>query len=145
MTHLESLTEKLHALLPELLELSFGCKITTNKWNSNYSIETITGTYHGEFVEFDCLFRNGRIKAHDIAEVLGHEPQLHHILLAMQRSKCDIPLIDYNGNFWDCDDDCVRFWDTEHHYDLALPLHKQSPETILFLDSLLPNTPSQND
>lgn len=141
MNHLESLTKKLHALLPELLELTRGCKFTYKDEPMVYigrSRHGFVQAIHSDGFLWDTAMQKDPEKLIKEFKILGHEIQLHHMLLAMQRSQCDIPLIDYNGNFWDCDDDCVRFWDTEHHYDLALPLHKQSPETILFLDDLLP-------
>lgn len=134
MTPLESLTKKIHALLPELLELSFGCRITTKKWNSNYSIETITGTYHGEFVEFDCLFRDGRIKANEIAEILGHPVTLEHVLKALGVVGHFYTLYSANENTcW------VEIKKGSEPWSLGLPLDKQNPETILFLDDLLPS------
>ncbi len=96
MTHLESLTKKLHTLLPELT-LQAGGKV--------YYASPIT---------------------------------LESVLKAIYPVTRRTYMVDEEGYFYThSDGECWPVKD-DIQWDLCLPLHKQSPLTIEFLDNLLP-------
>lgn len=104
MTHLESLTKKLHALLPELLEQEINLQHVFCALDKGW-------VYH--------IYSYGERRAMDeVGEFYNDRPD----------DDGGVP-----KNYIAIEADGCSFL-----YNLTLPLHKQSPETILFLDSILP-------
>lgn len=67
--------------------LSFGCKIITPEWNDGVSYEVITGTHHGDRIEYECVFRNGTIYESDITNIIGHPIYIGDVLEKMQQAR----------------------------------------------------------
>jgi hypothetical protein len=139
MTPLESLTAKIHALLPELLELSFGCKYS---WTQEVGLERIYTLGCEEVSNNMVCLRNGQIVK--INKILGHPITLEHIMKAVDctrisRGRKLLPI-----SIWLYVNQTGRIWTDKHSreayvWTLGLPLDQQSPETIKFLDDLLPS------
>ena len=138
MTHLESLTKKLHALLPELRKPSKGCKV---RWGqivaelAGFSIarcEWLFLNEHGNIVPPELRLED--------AEILGHPITLEHVMKALDEIR------DPSRQKWLYINQTGRIWSDKHSKEIyiwkfGLPLHKQSPELHKFLDDLLPEQP----
>lgn len=123
MTHLESLTKKLHVLLPELLELRFGCKVASTIGG----IWTITHRHTIGNIKECWGTANSRqgslLMDEEIKEILGHPITLDAIFKALMNLEMyDMQMVQRVLLMW----------------IFLLPLHDQSPETIKFLDDLIP-------
>ena len=134
MTHLESLTAKLHALLPELRKRSFGCLvIPKGKTNPRKMIGTprkVRGECYTTSLNEEESFERTPIEGMNI---LGHEIQIHHVMKALSRAGFIYMVRPINAtSCW------IQAKDNAEPWDLDLPLHKQSPELHKSLDNLLP-------
>lgn len=124
MTHLESITKKLHALLPELLELSFGCEVSL--YSGKHKLESVICEHNkGEWAKVGSK--------RDSFKILGHEITLEHVLKALS-----IIGHYYTLNPSDSKTCWIEVKSNADFWTIGLPLHKQSPELHEFLDSLLP-------
>ena len=110
MNHLESLTEKLHALLPELREH----EINIEHVMKALSVLGVSEDGWGFGLSIDGGFMRIRSSAFQEEDLLPH-----NIESAFSR-----------GLWEDCPKSLWTF---------GLPLHKQSPELHEFLDNLLPS------
>jgi len=76
MTTLEKLTNKIHELVPETVELSFGC------WIQLKSHEVLRVTAH-DYPEIVCVEGTKQAFRPDDLKILGHPITLEHVLKAM--------------------------------------------------------------
>ena len=151
MTPLESLTAKIHALLPELMELSFGCRV---KYGHAYGL-AVNQSKTGLYVLFDGFTSPALIPRTRFFEALGHPIHLQHIFCALEKdwvyhiySYGERRAMDEDGEFYnDPDDDggvpknyiAIEVDGRSFLYNLTLPFDKQTPELHQFLDDLLPS------
>ena len=132
MTHLESLTKKIHALLPELLELSFGCEVSTGGFTNWIMLNTEQAVK--QEVIGNSWYIGKPLKGSD-HKILGHPITLNEIIEVLPEEYGYSKAKGF-----------VKFHkEPRQHYTReavywakGLPLEKQSPETIKFLDDLLP-------
>lgn len=139
MTNYELIKAACQKANPDLMKLSFGCDIKTMKWSSNNPVETITQTHHGEFIEYECSGRSGRVRAIDIVEILGHEPQLSDVLLLLSKiTSWRINQKSDDKSIWmDAYRQDTSLKPISGTWDLFKPLKLQSEETLSFMASLL--------
>lgn len=141
MTNYEIIKAACQKANPDLMKLSFGCKMKNlHQEESNpYQIKTFFRKIYGGHVQYQCLEHDGRLSKFpmDALEILGHEPQLNDVLILLQQKHRDyIYMIDADGSIWKSDTNSYGMAE-EAHYDLAKPLKEQSEETLSFIASLL--------
>lgn len=73
--------DKVRALVPELMELSFGCHIK----NGEAYIRVIKERFDGTIMIGDWNGWHSKEWAKEQFEILGHPIELHHVLLAVGR------------------------------------------------------------
>jgi len=141
MAPLESLTAKIHALCPELLELGFGCRVKIPDSPFPDNTEMIIG----ESIDADgtVLYATTGYVVSNFTDLeldaVGHPINLEHVLKALNLVGLSYEVCSAGpGQSW------LEAWDrTATLWELALPLDKQSEETIKFLDDLLPSPESK--
>lgn len=119
---------------PELMELTFGCRVITDTPQKHKATILKEG-----FLQND--YNDGiEIEHEKYFEILGHEPQLHHVLRAilytMRKNTEEVYSIAVDGVFE------VRSRETGIVEELAqwklpLGLYGQEPATLDFLEQLL--------
>lgn len=167
MTPLESLTKKLHALLPELTELSFGCRVKVNEpvlenlRKSDKRAGFAKNTWIISDMEAECVkLKNAYDTGLDIGswiglgliELIGHPIGLEHVLKALQKQikiiRAQLPKEEDKSDsenaamfmLWDR----LRYWWSYLHTDPNTPwklghtLENQSQKLIKVLDNLIP-------
>lgn len=90
MTNQEKVIEKIRERCPELKKLSFGCLVDWGKWGAGVKGRT---TQVRPYQWFDAgdneeLMSPEQFKKYklDDVKIIGHEPQLNHLLLAIRKS-----------------------------------------------------------
>ena len=139
MNHLESLTEKLHALLPELLELTRGCKFTYKDEPMVYigrSRHGFVQAIHSDGFLWDTATQKDPEKLIKEFKILGHEITLEHVMKALGIIGHYYTLNPHVVN--DAQTCWIEVKSNADFWIVGLPLHKQSPELHEFLDNLLP-------
>jgi len=127
----EAVRAKIVEACPELMELSFGCKVTLEGdwWMVYANTGDSVGICHGSERRFPCK--------NQIDEILGHPIRLSHVLRAIADEVDSTACMYPDGAFVE--------WDSsgyDYHilfrYDLTKDdLSLQSPETIDFLFNIL--------
>ena len=156
MTHLESLTKKIHKHCPELLELTIGCEIGCKGYVKDHfrlnvgmkCLIAISNNFIFHYIPKDNktgeFLREFRIGTMDISvikenpdsfEVLGHPIRLEHVLRAMDSREYQMFRLTPKGMILDVGisshDEPSVFW------DLTKPLSGQTEETLKFLDEII--------
>lgn len=138
-THLTSATQKIHVLVPELMELSFGTQISNVKEyplfyvGYNNTQHALKLTMHGE----ESLLFVDKIRPD---EIIGRTIELHHVLQAIAPAHMtrDIRYI-ARGKYLqivEMDDDGKIVKSLS--WVLSLPFHLQSEEVHKWVDEILP-------
>jgi hypothetical protein len=127
---LQELTQKIHKHCPELLELSFGCRVGF-KYHPSFSYVTEDPLPGRDVMTQDGIFEQKQL------EILGHPITLEHVLKAMAGTPTTY-LVDEGGGFWRIEPNCeceaitgAAFW------LLTKPLTSQSPELIEWLNQII--------
>lgn len=137
---------KIRELVPELMDLSFGCKYVAQLRNikTGEILEGATGQdkvigwKNGDTFINSCL---AEIKEQDIIKIIGHPIHLEHVLRAIELCPSDeffdgVPCITEDGEFADIygvDSGVID----KPTYNLSKPFSEQSPELYQFLAEIL--------
>jgi hypothetical protein len=154
MTNYEKIKKACQIANPRLMELSFGCEVYCEQ-----GYEDEKGNYHDEYgIVMDgpddegiCSIlantedENGyRILLPMLpTEILGHEPQLSDVLMALHYQKAEMEVeikVLSGGRFKFWKEDYNKFGDFEEtntYFDLSKSVKDQSPETLQFIADLL--------
>lgn len=139
MTQLQELTNKIHTLVPETMELRFGCKVRQSKTEVEGFLVGTPENKNG----FGYWF-NSENTIYPILEehitILGHDITLEDVLRAIQKSpKSSKIVVDDYGVFWNIAtlENSTTSVDTKFHWEMGEPLHFQSEETIEWLNSII--------
>lgn len=133
----ELVEKRIRELVPELGELSFGCKVRPKNGGTEATflylgeeenemcihipykdVEVVDGVK----ANANALFHDAKI---DMSEIIGHPIHLEHILLAIEKS---VPMKEQIGSF---------FMTLLSKYNLSKPFEEQTPETYDFLAEIL--------
>lgn len=129
---------KIRELCPELMELSFGCEVLLEDMPD---FKNYIGIYVGQKFDHEtdkfinlCLHPNGnKVYPLDIKyKILGHEPQLQHVLSAIDNSINSWSFSIYANGVMKTTNSNI-----EVKYDLTKPFAEQSEEVYQFLASVL--------
>lgn len=129
---MQELTKLIRELVPELMELSFGCEVKVRGENTTDTVLSVAGNK----VDVRTQYRED-INIEDF-EILGHPIQLHHVLKAIAKEEDEIKYFIDGDGFW-------YYWKDEelisvammNAWDMDKTLSEQSPETTAFLLSIL--------
>ncbi len=133
---LSQIQQAVHKACPELLELSFGCKI---KYHDDFPMRFIVHE-NDDNNSIGLYEKNNTVQGiEDIKEfeILGHPIQLQHVLRAMEANVQSVT-IECDGN-WKLYES-LDMWVAQrikYNWDLTKDLNGQSPETLEFIASLL--------
>jgi hypothetical protein len=139
----QEVLEAIQKANPELMKLEFGCKVELDDGDSSPVVGTVTKAYFPEWndivpYQIDFL-HHPSIKPTSASdypvygvmgggwEILGKEPQLQHVLIAMD-GKLKSPFFQ-TSNEWEL----FLF----HKYNLSLPFSQQDESLYTFLHKIL--------
>lgn len=133
--HIKTIREACIKANPEILKLEFGCNTTGGK----------IAIYEENIKAMMCITTSGDSRIFsadtDLIQILGRDIRLADVLLAMQHTHCDrAGFIDYNGQFWDCDNNMEVFKEVGPYpcWNMKLDrLEDQNEECLKFLTDLL--------
>ena len=129
MTH-SQVAKRINELVPETMELSFGCRVEVMFNDGEVEHGIIVGTEDNQKIQWDDG-RVGVFLEDTVSKILGHPITLEHVLMAMP-DKIYINSDGSFGHFHKHDHFSPRvFW------ALGKPLSDQSQETIDFLGEVL--------
>lgn len=123
---------------PSIMELSFGCRIKNGKYG-----EALILRVEKQEGESDCYYHvYDRLENPMVAlsprhhnwEILGHEPTLADVLLAMPTNSV-LKINNLGGFSWFIDNEWKDI--ATPRWNLSLPFSQQSEEVLIFLASLL--------
>lgn len=128
---IEYIREKCIAANPSIKDLVFGCEFE-NGGDKFIFVEDDGVSYQVIFSGDDRSV--GGFAKENVIKIIGRPITLADVLKSFQnKRKCPIG-VSLNGDFMDCDDDCIKYEVLDVRWNLALPLSGQSEET---LDSLI--------
>lgn len=134
MTKLQELTAAIQKVVPEIMELKFGCKVIISSQHEDYNsivIKNIKENY------YKLDIGNEYITQED--EILGRDITLEDVLLAFEqesiKDNCDILEVNHFGQLQILTKN--GYTASKEWWEIGKPLHEQSEEAIKFLHSII--------
>lgn len=135
---LEIIREKVIEVVPEILELKFGCRVSiTSEIDGERAEIVIDNSYEVNTAEKENLYQKETGNTERIYEIIGRPIQLADVLRVID--KIDTHCIRTDGDFLKFDEDYKRYISFGVWWDLSKPLEEQSEEVLEFLVQLLDN------
>ena len=131
----DKVEQKIRELVPELMELSFGCEVVT-KMGHNILVKldrTIVGADRGDGQVWTTNYTTTKgeyCTVWDSSEIIGHPIHLEHILRAIEKVHGEKTHKEDKTGFTPFDRASLM-------YDLSKPLNEQSPELYTLLAEIL--------
>lgn len=134
-SHLTTLTEKIQKACPELMELSFGCKVVHyyDHYDGSHADKCTVIQQEGNDIlvvshgQYDLVLEKEYIP--EDFEILGHPIRLEHVLRSMEDVLKDKFKMNYHRNEQKLN--LLKLW------DLTKDLSDQTEDVWEFLDNLL--------
>jgi hypothetical protein len=144
MTNYEKIKKACQIANPKLMDLSFGSQILYGEDHEFPAlfINWVSKT-ENEIAVLCCTFGNRKILDREWIKILGHEPQLSDVLMALHHQKVEMKVeieVLSGGRFKFWKEDYNKFGDFEEtntYFDLSKSVKDQSPETLQFIADLL--------
>ncbi len=126
---LEQLTKKIQELVPEIMELKFGCQLLKKNIGVIFNIYSVVERHKSGGGYYRTELGDIKFGEIDKYKIIGRPINIEDILLAdsIKRRWTGNLFIDHSGGLNG----------TEYHWTFGKPLHDQSEETIKFLANLL--------
>ena len=133
MNTYEKLRSRIVELVPEIVELRLGCEVIAHNRLFTYTSPRLGGD--GVHVLTDSNAPD-IIERGDITKIIGRPITLEDVLMAMQRSGLEIPLVIVN--YYKSGVIILkRSEEPGVEWHLGLPLEQQDEETLLFISKIL--------